>query len=118
MSVDAGHSLGRCKMPDGYKLIQLDSGHFIWRHDASDDESSIHLSKWVVYAAAHKNDRKRNGDPKKPEKMERRRIRSETESRKAMEIESHRQASKRTPDDPISLSEIKQSKFMESKHDQ
>lgn len=57
--VDASRSLGRCKMPIGYQLFQLDSGHFMWRHDESDDESCISWSKWAVYHGAHADFRRR-----------------------------------------------------------
>lgn len=51
--VDAARALGRHKMPPGYQILQLDSGHFIWRHNESDGESDIHWSKWRVYQWAH-----------------------------------------------------------------
>ena len=51
--------LGRCKMPTGYKLIQLDSGHFMWTHEQSGDESVIHWSKWAVYHGAHADNKAR-----------------------------------------------------------
>lgn len=57
---DVSSCLGRCKMPDGYKLIQLDSGHFMWRHEESDEESCIHWNKWVIYHSAHANNKERS----------------------------------------------------------
>jgi hypothetical protein len=59
--VDASRALGRCKMPIGYQLLQLDSGHFIWRREESDEESSIHWSKWRVYQWAHADYKNRIG---------------------------------------------------------
>ena len=56
---DASRALGRCKMPDGYQLLKLDSGHFMWRHDESDDESCIHWNKWTVYHGAHADSKSR-----------------------------------------------------------
>lgn len=57
---DASHCLGRLKMPEGYKLLQLDSGHFMWRHDESNDESCIHWSKWAIYHGAHADSKERS----------------------------------------------------------
>lgn len=57
---DVSHVLGRCQMPQGYKLIQLDSGHFMWHHERSDDESSIHWNKWAVYHGAHADNKERS----------------------------------------------------------
>ena len=59
IGVDASRSLGRQKMPPGYQIIQLDSGHFIWFHEQSDDESCIHWSKWAIYRGAHDDYKKR-----------------------------------------------------------
>lgn len=49
MNYDYTNRLGFVKMPEGYKLIGLDSGHFLWWHEESDNESAIHWNKWAVY---------------------------------------------------------------------
>lgn len=56
---DVSSALGRCKMPVGYTLLQLDSGHFMWRHEESDDESCIHWNKWAIYHGAHADSKTR-----------------------------------------------------------
>lgn len=56
---DVSRALGRCKMPVGYTLLQLDSGHFMWRHEESDDESCIHWNKWAIYRGAHADSKTR-----------------------------------------------------------
>ena len=43
------NALGFVKMPEGYDLIQLDSGHWIWVHESTDRESEIHWDKWAIY---------------------------------------------------------------------
>lgn len=40
--------LGFLKMPPGYRLLQLDSGHFIYERIIDERESPIHWNKWVV----------------------------------------------------------------------
>jgi len=57
---DASYSLGFCKMPEGYRLIQIDSGHYMWRHEESDAESCIHWNKWAVYHGAKEDSKERN----------------------------------------------------------
>ncbi len=49
MTYDYTNSLGFVKMPPGYQLLGLDSGHFIWFHEQSDLESAIHWDKWTIY---------------------------------------------------------------------
>lgn len=51
-AIDRTYSLGIAQMPEGYQLLQLDSGHYMWRHDESDDESCIHWNKWAIYQSA------------------------------------------------------------------
>lgn len=51
-AIDHTHRLGFVKMPQGYHLLQLDSGHFMWRHEQSDDESCISWDKWWIYKSA------------------------------------------------------------------
>ena len=58
-AIDHTNRLGFAKMPEGYALIQLDSGHFMWHHDASDDESCIHWDKWAIYRGAVENSKER-----------------------------------------------------------
>lgn len=40
--------LGIAKMPPGYKLLQLDSGHFIYERTSDGGGSCIHWNKWAV----------------------------------------------------------------------
>jgi hypothetical protein len=47
--IDHTNRLGFAKMPAGYKLLQLDSGHFIYEREHDEAESSIHWNKWAVY---------------------------------------------------------------------
>lgn len=49
---DRTDSLGIQKMPPGYHLIQLDSGHYIWDHPKTDTESCIHWDRWAIYRGA------------------------------------------------------------------
>lgn len=51
-AIDHTSRLGFHKMPDGYHLLQLDSGHFMYFHPESDEESAIHWDKWAVLAWA------------------------------------------------------------------
>lgn len=53
--IDHTSRLGIAKMPPGYRLLQLDSGHFIWEREADDAESEIHSNKWAVYRGAWAN---------------------------------------------------------------
>lgn len=55
--IDHTSRLGFVKMPEGYALLQLDSGHFMWRHEESDDESCIHWNKWWAYRGARLNEK-------------------------------------------------------------
>lgn len=51
---DCTDRLGIQKMPPGYKLWQLDSGHYLW--DFEDRiESVIHWNKWAIYRSAWKH---------------------------------------------------------------
>lgn len=47
-SFDYTDRLGIQKMPPGYLLIGLDSGHFMWERESDGMESVIHWNKWVV----------------------------------------------------------------------
>lgn len=42
-------SLGIVEMPKGYELHQLDCGHWLYYHPATDAESCIHWNKWAIY---------------------------------------------------------------------
>ena len=46
--IDHTDRLGISKMPPGYRLLQLDSGHFIYERESDGVESCIHWSKWAV----------------------------------------------------------------------
>ena len=63
-AIDRTDSLGIQKMPPGYHLLQLDSGHYQWAHENDRDESSIHWNKWVIYRWAWQNHRACTGDNK------------------------------------------------------
>lgn len=54
-AVDHTNRLGFVKMPAGYHLLQLDSGHFMWFHEESDEESCISWDKWWIYQGAKLN---------------------------------------------------------------
>jgi hypothetical protein len=49
---------GRAKLPPGYGVLHLDSGHFMWVLLCEDDptdwtiESSIHWDRWAVWRGA------------------------------------------------------------------
>ena len=45
-------ALGFYKMPEGYDLIQLDSGHWMWSNDEGRSESCISVDKWDIYYGA------------------------------------------------------------------
>ena len=63
MTYDYTDRLGFAKMPPGYQLLGLDSGHFIWFHEQSDLESCIHWNRWATYKGAwehHKTTQKDN----------------------------------------------------------
>lgn len=47
-SFDYTNRLGFAKMPPGYLLIGLDSGHFIFERERDEAESPIHWNKWAV----------------------------------------------------------------------
>ncbi|WP_061238226.1 hypothetical protein [Ectopseudomonas composti] len=47
-SFDYTDRLGIQKMPAGYLLIGLDSGHFMWERVSDEEESAIHWNKWEV----------------------------------------------------------------------
>lgn len=47
-AIDHTHRLGIAKMPPGYRLLQLDTGHFIWHRESDEAESAIHWNKWVI----------------------------------------------------------------------
>ena len=49
---DYTNRLGIQKMPPGYKLFGLDSGHFMWWRESDDMESCIHWSRWAIYRSA------------------------------------------------------------------
>lgn len=60
MNVDVSSRLGgKAKLPPGYKMFQLDSGHFIWECEETDEESCIHWNKWAVYRGAHRDHQSR-----------------------------------------------------------
>lgn len=44
--------LGIQKMPPGYKLWGLDSGHFMWERESDGMESVIHWNKWAIWRGA------------------------------------------------------------------
>lgn len=46
--MDCTERLGIQKMPPGYRLWLLDSGHYMWEK-ADIEESAIHWKKWEVY---------------------------------------------------------------------
>ncbi|PTU76867.1 hypothetical protein DBO86_23000 [Pseudomonas indoloxydans] len=48
-SFDYTDRLGIQKMPPGYLLIGLDSGHFMWERTSDEEESAIHWNKWEVW---------------------------------------------------------------------
>lgn len=55
--LDCTNRLGIQKMPPGYKLWLLDSGHYLW--DLDDRlESPIHWNRWAVYRWAWAHYRK------------------------------------------------------------
>jgi hypothetical protein len=45
-------SLGFVNMPDGYELVQVDSGHWLWVETATDRESVIDCDRWAIYRGA------------------------------------------------------------------
>lgn len=48
-SIDRGVRLnGKAFMPDGYELMQADSGHYYFLR-ADGEESDIHWNRWAVY---------------------------------------------------------------------
>lgn len=51
-AIDYTNRLGFAKMPEDYKLLWLDSGHFMWIHENSHRESCINWNRWVVYKSA------------------------------------------------------------------
>lgn len=59
-TVDHTNRLGFAKMPSGYHLLQLDSGHFMWFHPDRDTDSCIHWDKWAVYRGAFMDAARRN----------------------------------------------------------
>ena len=52
MCIDHTNRLGFAKMPPHYKLLQLDSGHFIWERQSDYEESAIHWNKWAIWRDA------------------------------------------------------------------
>lgn len=49
--LDCTDRLGIQKMPPGYRLWQLDSGHYLWElNDRT--ESAIHWDRWAIYRGA------------------------------------------------------------------
>lgn len=58
-AIDHTNRLGFHKMPEGYALLQLDSGHFMWFHPESDEESAIHWDKWSILDWAKQDSRER-----------------------------------------------------------
>lgn len=48
-SFDYTDRLGIQKMPPGYLLIGLDSGHFIFERVRDEAESPIHWNRWAVW---------------------------------------------------------------------
>ena len=47
-SFDYTNRLGIKKMPPGYLLIGLDSGHFLFERESDEEESAIHWNRWTV----------------------------------------------------------------------
>ena len=62
-SFDYTDRLGIQKMPPGYLLIGLDSGHFMWERVSDEAESVIHWNKWEVrrWAWQDHNERQAGG---------------------------------------------------------
>lgn len=62
-SFDYTDRLGIQKMPPGYLLIGMDSGHFMWERVSDEAESAIHWNKWEVrrWAWQDHNDRAAGG---------------------------------------------------------
>ena len=62
-SFDYTDRLGIQKMPPGYLLIGLDSGHFMWERTSDEEESAIHWNKWEVrrWAWQYHNERAAGG---------------------------------------------------------
>lgn len=56
---DRSDALGFVRMPQGYGLVQLDSGHWMWTHTATDRESQIHWDRWAIYRSAIEDARAR-----------------------------------------------------------
>lgn len=52
---DMTDRLGFAKMPPGYKLLKLDSGHFIYERERDEMESDIHWNRWAVRKWAWQN---------------------------------------------------------------
>ena len=48
-SFDYTNRLGFKKMPPGYLLIGLDSGHFLFERESDEEESAIHWNRWAVW---------------------------------------------------------------------
>ena len=48
-SFDYTNRLGIKKMPPGYLLIGLDSGHFLFERESDEEESAIHWNRWAVW---------------------------------------------------------------------
>lgn len=48
MVYDYTNRLGFASMPPGYRLLGLDSGHFIWERASDMEQSAIHWDKWIV----------------------------------------------------------------------
>lgn len=46
------NALGFVRMPLGYDLVQLDSGHWMWVEQRTERESCIHWNKWWIYHSA------------------------------------------------------------------
>lgn len=64
--IDHTDRLGNAKMPPGYRLLQLDSGHFIYERQEDQVESDIHWNKWAVRKWAWANYRARATQPLPP----------------------------------------------------
>lgn len=49
---DYTNRLGFLSMPPGYKLLGLDSGHFLWERESDKMDSVIHWDKWAIRRGA------------------------------------------------------------------
>ena len=67
------------KLPPGYAVVQLDSGHYLWTE--GDRESSIHWNRWPVFRGAWADYRSRSAE------------RSETANAPTVSVAEHQEGS-------------------------